>query len=81
MPCVHQFLSIPLEVRCREKSLGTDYCFKTVWGVGIAQLVARRTGDRKVASSIPARSGWRNFFSSAVLTLVPFHLPCYRSGT
>ena len=47
-------------------------------GAGIAQLVEGRTRDRKVASSIPGRSGGGIFFYRAcavVLTLTrcPFH--------
>ena len=34
-----------------------------IQGVGVVQLVERRTGDRKVASSNPGRSEVRIFFS------------------
>ena len=35
----------------------------TTWGAGIAQWLERRTRDRKVPGSNPARSGGRIFFS------------------
>ena len=40
----------------------TSVAGKTGWGVGVAQLVERRTRGQKVAGSIPGRNGGNVFF-------------------